>query len=232
MSNAMKDGNVLFSRPMILALLDGSKSQTRRLLKPQATDVIGYGWNGAKGATWTDQDGETRRLKLWAGQRVWVREAWRPGYGAEGYREDLGRVAQPKDFDPKTTAIEYLADDTYELNGKNRPGIHMCRWMSRITLTITDVRVERLQEITEADAIAEGIEKVFYGGDDPQYVGRFGWKDYRDHPHAIAPYLSPMKSYETLWEKINGEGSWAASPWIVAYTFDVRLSNIDATETA
>ena len=77
------------------------------------------------------------RLPWAAGDRLWVREAWRPSYGADWYREDLGRVPSPRDFDPKTTAIEYLADGERELGGKNRPGIHMPRWASRLTLSIS-----------------------------------------------------------------------------------------------
>ena len=92
--------------------------------------------------------------------------------------------------------------------GNMVPPIHMPRWASRITLTVTDVRVQRLQEISEADAIAEGIDAT-----------------------ATKHFGNPVKAYAALWNSLHGaenEHSWEANPWIVAVTFDVREGNIDA----
>lgn len=148
------------------------------------------------------------KLPWQVGDRLWVREAWRPSYSAEGWREDLGRVARPIDFDPKTTAIEYLADDEHELNGKNRPGIHMPRWASRMFLTVTERRVQRLQEISETDAKAEGVSRPFGICDDDG--------------------TTFVDGYGSLWEEIHGLDSWDLNPWVCALTFTVEHRNIDA----
>jgi hypothetical protein len=229
----MADRPILFSAPMVRALLSGIKTQTRRLLAPH---IIRYGEFDGPGlynptiiikgeeapgpetyGIWA-KDGEwaSKLLPIRPADRLWVREAWRPGYGAEGWREELGRIARPADFDSKTTAIEYLADGTFELAGKNRPGIHMPRWASRLTLTVTEVRVERLQAISEADAIEEGLTPA----------GIAGWvvPELGDDRAS----LDPVAVYRDLWEHINGAGSWAINPFVAAYTFTVEHANIDA----
>lgn len=93
---------------------------------------------------------------------------------------------------------------------KRRPSIHMPRAASRITLEITGVRVERLQDISEADAIAEGIEPDVQPGDPVPL-----WRNYSTGNTTICP----IYSYQTLWESINGDGSWAANPWVWCVEF-------------
>jgi hypothetical protein len=200
----MTDKPIIFSAPMVRALLDGRKTQTRRILKPQpvVTRHAGPEWH----EEWIEW-----RPPYAIGDRLWVREAWRPTYSAEGWREDLGRVATPKDFDPKTTAIEYLATDEGELNGKDRPSIHMPRWASRITLTVTNVRVQRLQDISESDAIAEGALEAIEVG----YIGSMACDQAR-------------QAYAELWDHLHGAGAWALNPWVASYTFAVERRNIDA----
>jgi hypothetical protein len=107
-----------------------------------------------------------------------------------------------------------------------RPGIHMPRWASRLTLTVLDVRVQRLQDISEEDAIAEGI------GSNPVQEGT--WIDYPERTSA-AGWSDPRKSFRSLWDSINGrrEGaSWNDNPWVVALSFCVERKNIDAVERA
>jgi len=111
----------------------------------------------------------------------------------------------------------YRADGETDPNVVPRwtPSIHMPRWASRITLEITSVRVERLQDISEADAIAEGIERL-------DYQGQTSWRDYslNDEWAAISPMLdSPIASYKTLWESLNGKGSWDLNPWVWVIEF-------------
>ena len=95
-----------------------------------------------------------------------------------------------------------------------RPSIHMPRWASRITLEITDIRVERLQEISEDDAKAEGVE--------PWVIGD-GWREYGLPPDVEAAGTHPLRSardsFASLWESINGPGSWKANPWVWVIEF-------------
>jgi hypothetical protein len=101
--------------------------------------------------------------------------------------------------------------------GRRVPSIHMPRWASRLTLTVTDVRVERLQNITEDDARAEGVER------DEDVPG--GWVDYRAPGTQCC--LIASDSFASLWESIHGPEAWNANPWVCAISFEVRRRNID-----
>jgi hypothetical protein len=223
----MKERPILFSAPMVRALLKGGKTQTRRVLKhqPPAPGVVfartGQEY-GISSAIWTgDPDrfvvtgsvGVVRDLTgvtTWycpygvPGDRLWVREtSWfdvrdrecvviydaTPGY--HKYKS-VGRV-QP--CDPEIT-VDYL--DKHEF-WKRRPSIFMKRWMSRLTLEITSVRVERLNGIDEMDAFAEGID--YYSKDSPDGC--------------------PVREYKNLWESINGPDSWAKNPWVWVLEFNL-----------
>lgn len=216
---------ILFTAPMVRALLEGRKTQTRRVVKPQphhgpVGQIVNLG-----GAEWAMDDGDLSGL--WTcpygapGDLLIVREAW----SAEA-RWDF---APPQDIKPGSP-IYYLAggggeEAIPECAGRVRSSIHMPRWASRLTLEITDVRVERLQSISEADAIAEGIEDVTseVASGDPSV--RF-WKRYRDG--GWNGYVDvAVGSYASLWTSINGPGSWAANPWVWALTFKVHQTNVD-----
>lgn len=233
----MSDKPILFSGPMVRALLAGTKTQTRRFLSLRGhrsftefdvRDTVGYDWHFRDAAMrWHDlRDAELKaKLRIAVGDRLYVREAWRPGYNAEGWREDLGRVARPSDFDPKTTAIEYLADGTRELGGDNRPGIHMPKWASRLTLHVTEVRVQRLHDISEADALAEGMtdataEAIMTPDELALYAST----------HILCPDARGRLLYQHIWDEINGTREvpepWALNPWVAAYTFEVEHANI------
>ena len=248
----MSDKPILFSGPMVRALLAGTKTQTRRTistkqgLRPNLFD-----------GTWADsyvldpgnQSWRDEALRYHVGDRLWVKETSTiAGWGEDGevwvtYSADNSRsktlYPDNEDFlERLCNRVEKAGaalgeDGMYQdipPSALVRPSIFMPRWASRITLTITDARVERLQSISDEDAIAEGIERVSYNGTDPTYAGDFGWRDYRDHPHAVVPFdkTRPALSYESLWSSINGPGSWDANPWVAAYTFTVKLGNIDA----
>lgn len=204
------DRPIIFSAPMVRALLAGRKTQTRRLAISPLRRVV-------------------------VGDRLWVRESFRVGYGADWYREDFGRAPKPKEMDPATTAVEYLCDGERELSGKSYPSIHMPRWASRLTLIVEDVRIERLRAISEGDATAEGVER----GEHPITNDVDGWKDYsiihagphkgKRHPHAIAPWKNARLSFQSLWETLHQKPGerWEDDPTIVALTFRVIHSNID-----
>jgi len=87
-----------------------------------------------------------------------------------------------------------------------KPSIHMPRWASRITLEITDVRVERLQDISEEDCTAEGIGEPYFGDGDPPFVEPGVW-------------VSRRMQFRNLWNHINGAGSWDANPWVWVVSF-------------
>lgn len=215
----MADRPIIFSAPMVRALLDGRKTQTRRVLNPQPEtfevdgsecEVNAYHVHGeavprvAVGRCITLQ-----KLRYAKGDRLYVRE----NFQLLSFGDYLPTKAQPADV--RYAATEPCADLPADTRGYPwRPCIHMPRWASRLTLTVEDVRVERLQAISEADAIAEGVEPVGdgwrrYGGEG---VGSVAWPDY---------------SFRSLWESLHGPESWDANPFVVALTFRVERGNID-----
>lgn len=211
----MSDRPIPFSAPMVRALLDGRKTQTRRILKPQPYPLDGRPgyWNasGAIGGRIATSDGEFERLHRFAkGDRLWVREAWHTN-SSEDWKT-------PSEID-ESEFIWYVADgaDGMPLSRKRAP-FHMPRWASRLTLTVTDVRVQRLIDINEIDAMAEGIIRY-----DPTETedAEFSAVEGGDF------YSSAVDAYEALWNRINGELAWAANPWVVAVTFTVERRNID-----
>lgn len=219
----MADRPIIFSAPMVRALMAGTKTQTRRLCawannpnSPQLTYIVACdepGWFG-------DEEGEVQFRAFCApGDRLYVREAW--SHTGQGVWDISAARLSGRG------GVIYRADG--ELAGaKYWPSIHMPREFSRLTLTVTDVRVQRLQDCSEADAIAEGIECV----DDPRGTA---WKSYETckdgspHPHASVPNRSPLTSYRELWDSLHtAEGTtWVANPWVVAVTFAVHHGNID-----
>jgi hypothetical protein len=198
-----KERPILFSGPLVRALLDGRKAQTRRVVKPQPT-TDGYWW------TWKDvscngESGLRDGLPClgpcpygFIGDRLWVRETW----GVIGFPDSEAFNAAP-------SAIAFRADGSDDRVEKWKPSIHMPRLFSRITLEITDVRVQRLQDISEEDAKAEGCEPgCLTCGENCIYCGGCGYcrPAYRD-------------SFINLWNTINGPDSWSANPWVWALTF-------------
>ena len=210
----MTDRPILFSAPMVQAILDGRKTQTRRAVKPQPAGEIRRGepdfnhWIDTK--YWERQNQKenrgigTRGFACTYGQpgdRLWVRETWMDlqGTGIEIVTGSRERYAYGAD-----TPRGSYGDDQRKCYGlKWRPSIHMPRAASRITLEITSVRVERLQDISEADAQAEGVT------DDGSLVTDL---DGKDRGGTIA-------AYATLWEVINGVGSWDDNPWVWVVEF-------------
>jgi hypothetical protein len=216
----MTDRPIIFSAPMVRALLAGRKTQTRRLLKPQPV------WSASCG----DRDGSWSGLtsRFAGGDRLLVREA----FNVFSMSQD-GEEAWP--VQPLPTAEEYreveeaavrgrwLVDyaSTADDDGPWRPSIHMPRWASRLTLPVTDVRVQRLQDITEDDALAEGVCPHPRGGFHMPGV---------DHPNREFPYLSrstPRGMFAALWDTLHGPGAWEDNPWVVAISFTVHHGNID-----
>jgi hypothetical protein len=197
---AIKEKPILFRGPMVNAILDGGKTQTRRIVKPQP--VVRGGWHDLPRYSASSEKAFREGAPFFGrcpygsvGDRLWVREAW----AANAF---LNRT---KPSDLKGETIYHRATYDNDSHFMWRPSIHMPRWACRLVLEITDVRVERLNAITPEDAVAEGIE-----GD---AEGR--WK------HYLKPKFgpSPVHSFQTLWESINGVGSWAQNPWVWVVSF-------------
>ncbi|MBX4889822.1 hypothetical protein [Rhizobium bangladeshense] len=207
----MTDRHILFSGPMVRALIAGTKTQTRRLLKPQPKVLKNGSWYRPypqDRSNWQYALGGIihayAKVRIVEGDRLWVRETW------SHTGDHVFSISEARRC-PFGHAI-YQADENPDFpHAKFWPSIHMPREFSRLTLTVTDVRVERLQEISEADAMAEGWPHADTGG-----VG----VPLRD--------AYPIGWYGNLWNDINGAGAWEANPWIVAYTFTVHHCNIDA----
>lgn len=216
----MKERPILFSGAMVRALLAGTKTQTRRVMKPQPTGFVGGPGvqlrNGSPAPLVPiDEDAgpcgrEIRCPYGQPGDRLWARETCR----ADELPDGLDGVRYLADRGWR--AIEntrQAADDWVKLNhycgkrGATVPAIHMPRWASRITLEITGVRVQRLTDISEGDARAEGARECDpVSGREVLLAGRSQRGSFVLH-------------YRHIWEQINGPGSWDANPWVWAVEF-------------
>lgn len=203
---------ILFSGEMVRAILSGRKTQTRRAVKPQPDD--GPWPNSASHIDWHDLLADIGYFVACGhcpygkvGDLLWVRETW--GFSAKlpaSTKDEMSWLAYPD--------LRGYRADGHDGGYCWRPSIHMPRWASRITLKVTDIRVERLQEVSEQDAVAEGLaswpsEKqpgvVHYGITVPDV-----WE------------TDPRLTYKRLWDTINGKRgySWASNPWVWVVKFE------------
>lgn len=208
---------MLFNGPMVRALLEGSKTQTRRIAKFKPRDAgcnlsfsamrVGHYMTGKPAAGFVLHAGAgDRTFPLICpygqlGDRIWVRETFSDVYGAGG------------DEDRRKKEVMYRANgetDPYVIGGCWTPSIHMPRWASRILLETVSVRVERLNDCSEADALAEGVA-----------IDRSGchFIDGANGRHVSPVGASAVEAFASLWESINGAGSWAANPWVWVIEF-------------
>ena len=212
----MTDRPILFSAPMVRALIAGTKTQTRRLMNPQPDYVFRSPVTGKAVSlqvkTGFRNDMETRKtieIPIAIGDRFYVREAFQlPAI--------LNTTAPSKVS--SMSPVHYVADGgpLDDVDGDDRPlrvrsSLHMPRWASRLTLTVTDVRVQRLQDISAEDADREGVKVS------PYILQRHGYMvAYRD-------------AFHDLWDTLNADRApWSSNPWVVAYSFTVEQRNIDA----
>ena len=224
----MRERPILFSTPMVLAILAGRKTQTRRVVKMDGIDFFGAG--GMEGADWNDPscwgfenedgyewaladgdlvDGVLRCPYGIAGDRLWCREtAWYDDcFGGRVFFEN-GDVIQKGDG-IISKAPHPCSREMFKACGlKCKPSIFMPRWASRLLLEITEVRVQRLQEISERDACAEGVEECSGDGHDGYHTDKC------------------TCSFSRLWDKINAKRGfgWDANPWVRAIGFK-RVNN-------
>ena len=169
----MKERPIIFNTEMVKAILEGRKTQTRRVIKPQPSGIILVWEHCPYGQV---------------GDRLWVRETWNAGH--DGQSLPVFKAGLSADL---TKELE--AD---ELWSGWKPSIHMPRWASRITLEITEIRVERLQEITEEDAKAEGCVKQIKDG---------------------LIFDSAIHEYSWLWDSLNAKYPWESNPWVWVISF-------------
>ncbi len=211
----MKERPVLFSAPMVRAILDGRKTVTRRIIKDSKNYSCPYG------------DPHDR---LWVRETFVIedtREYWddgkndlptdRPYKWAAYYNGYRPLIPHYRATEPEPHIVrEETMIDADDDRTRWMPSIFMPRWASRIDLEITGVRVERLQEITPEDAIAEGLVTM------PE----FDWTAQKPTGRILAEtagspayWASPKTAFESLWETINGAGSWDANPWVWVVEF-------------
>jgi hypothetical protein len=228
---------ILFSTPMIRALLDGRKTQTRRIMKPpfKGRDILNLKEHGCSG-THSDYSGDHNDPFSWGypgaedgsdmsighgpelcpygrpGDLLWVREGH--------YMDDNGDEEFPVYAEDEKAVADLLTHpDSRDHHKRRRPSIHMPRWASRLTLEITDVRAQRLQDITEADALAEGIP-------DLRTTPEFYSKPIPKEPNYGAIHTG---AFCGLWCGIHGGvAAWDQNPWVWALTFKVHQCNVEA----
>lgn len=193
---------------MVQAILNGRKTQTRRVVKPQPKDDLSFlGWKLPEYVQVAFGRGvKTDSLHKFpfgqVGDVLWVRETFRP----KGHSFPIG-----EHFEYKATAQA----DGNPTDEPWKPSIFMPKDAARIWLKITDVRVKRLQDISEEDAIKEGIEELKSNG----------IPHYRNYGKQLVAkefnfFCSPVNSFRSLWESINGENSWKQNPWVWVIEFE------------
>lgn len=199
----MKERGMIFNAEMVRAILDGRKTQTRRIMKnqpagdyPETPALIrnvgtGFQWHGLYG------ESSIFNCPLGSiGERIWVRETFRVHSRATDVATLVYRASVRNSWTEQTHRVPVAVCNKPATPEKWTPSIHMPRWASRLLLEITDVRVERLNNISECDAKAEGgpTECTLIG--DKYFPG-----------------------FRSLWKSIYGEESWAANPWVWVIEF-------------
>lgn len=226
-----RDRPILFSGPMVRAILEGRKTQTRRVVNPQPPGWLAahldsgfrevrhlhgdlFGAMAGRGAVRACRSDATVRCPYGApGGRLWVRETWAVLGNDDGHPCNASRrlcsMQQAQriyraDTSPAPYGLARLPDELGDFAGPWRPSIHMPRWASRIDLEIVAVRVERVQEITREDVAAEGFTDEF-----------LEWPGSPEQKRARS-----MLTFERGWDQINGKRApWSANPWVWVLTF-------------
>ena len=204
----MKERGIIFSGPMVRALLAGTKTQTRRIIKDDWWRCLDP----------DDDEDRTRALAMCpyglVGDRLWVRETWQPIWSTPAPKNrpsydsrdgwNISYVA--------TDGVQEYSDDEHGLTTRCKPAIFMPRILSRITLEVTGVRVERLQDISEEDARAEGVDGPAHG----EWPDGFGSWTSQGQRIDGRPWAH---KYLQLWMEIHGSESVHANPWVWAISF-------------
>ena len=179
---------------MVRAILEGRKTQTRRIVKPQPERCSGCQSCNYIGDHFTQP---LPKCPYGAAEtKLWVREAW-----------------------AQTLSGDYIYKANYceehppmGLRGNWKPSIHMPKEAARIFLEISEIRVERLHDISECDSLAEGIDYKDYGD----------YQRYFDYQNHLFSFASLIWSFRSLWKSINGEESWDSNPWVWVVSFEKK----------
>lgn len=221
----MKERPILFSTPMVQAILEGRKTQTRRIIKPQpieksCTELVAK-MSGHENALLYDD------CKYGIpGDHLWVREThYRYGHWKKNGMTKTGKQKWSFIPDPHFSEVRYVDNPPMKIEKNTfrgigwykRSSLFMPRTASRINLKITNIRVERLNDITEEDAQKEGIEKITCK-QHPENIS------YRDVNCRVIAYDTAIDAFHQLWESINGIGSWNQNPWVWVIEFK-RIKN-------
>lgn len=221
----MTERPIIFSAEMVRAILEGRKTQTRRIITPQPNIIYRL----------TDDKIQVVHLadsQFVVGRRLWVRETFS---GPRCMEASEGRAAAPPSKWGRSSRIWYWADGNPQDGDwtRPRPSIHMPRWASRITLEVTDVRVERVQSITENDCFAEGVRIPVDAETKNLLVRLTGSK------HLPTDYINDQNRqwlridgngtfdqtdwvrahFASLWDNVNGPGAWARNDWVWVVSF-------------
>lgn len=242
----MRERGMIFNDEMVRAVLEGRKTQTRRIIQSPAKNMQASGqkvidyrepgdkWYGEhvfsmrnQSGTWCDYTKDQFLAKCpfgAVGDRLWVRETWMPDAPRDGTWADVefyGCKGSPLSMIPERFrkpehCIHRASWDGSEMVGWT-PSIHMPRWASRITLEITGVRVERLNSINYRDAVREGLVQEEYNWHSSEYpLDDIAFRTSRESKRR---YSSPQECFKDLWQSIYGEESWQANPWVWVIEF-------------
>lgn len=266
----MKNKPTLFSAPMVRAILNRRKTQTRRIISKQPAskesylhDVVASSDRRREGKChWNGEELDVFKPYCRAGYLLWIKETWKVG----AWSEDHGTIAVDYRASPELTKTPWsypedqfekywiaISDELQEKGidpceegyyswkpgespMKWKPSIFMPKWASRITLRVTAVRVERLQDISEEDAVAEGLEYREEITHDDTHIAYF--KNYLQPTYKadldgevidVANEIEddPIESYKTLWQSINGKESWDQNPWVWVIEFEPIFKNVN-----
>lgn len=215
------DRPILFSAPMVRALLDGRKTQTRRVLKPKKQSqrcLLSSGWTDDYILDPGNREWLEQYYRWRVGDRLWVRETWRCNGWASDVATIFYRASEGDGYTAMCEQWPVVDRKPLRVETKWAPSLHLPRWASRLTLTVTDVRVQRIQGIRHADAKAEGV-LPFAPHRAPQGGSCDGDSSGFDDCARCA--------FKLLWADITGGEAWFQNPWVVAVSFRAAHHNID-----
>lgn len=217
----MKTKPILFSSPMVQAIMEGRKTQTRRIIKPPEMTGKGWKWEGTRPKAMYNSGG----MEVW-GHNVLPSDDFGLEMCAKNQKGDILWVRETFGVDFTIISEEGLKTEyCYRANETDnrpadgwKPSIFMPKEACRLFLKVTNVRVERLKKITGVDACKEGVESEYF----PELDEHTGARRYKNYLHGGGfGLIHPEQSFQTLWQSINGKESWNENPFVWVYDFEI-----------